>query len=176
LTYLGEAERELGETADAERHLRAAFPFARVAGMPDLTAQLLCQYALTLLRLDRFAEAEICVGEVVDIYRAGGAVFEHPEYLFWTVAQVYHACGKRDQSQQLLTEAADLRLRRMSRLTEPAARRGFLAIRWNREIEAAVTRAQWPAWLEGLGLVERNGLQRAIRAARLFEIGRERRS
>ncbi|HTV73615.1 MAG TPA: AAA family ATPase [Candidatus Acidoferrales bacterium] len=144
LATLGEAERGLGAILESEQHLRAALPFARSAGRASQIADGLCQYALTLLCLERISEAKTCADEAAELCR-GGQIFDHPERVFWDAARVHHAAGEWRGAQLLLAEAAELRRQRAATIPDAESRRGFLALRWNREIDAAATHLQWPS-------------------------------
>jgi predicted ATPase/DNA-binding SARP family transcriptional activator len=147
LRCLAMAELGLEEVAQAEEHLRAALPLVRSGSRPTTLNTLLADYAVVHTRTGDLAQAVECADEALEICRRAGLILEEPEAIHWQAACVYRAAGDRARSQQLLAAAAALRAERAAALTEKELRCGYLSLPWNREIDAAVTRDEWPAWL-----------------------------
>jgi DNA-binding SARP family transcriptional activator len=147
LIILAQAECELGALSDAETHLQAAHLLARSLKNPAILMDLLGTRAQLLVRLGCVLEARNCADEALAIFRADAPFFQCPESILWPIVQVYHAAGEAQIAQQILAETIDLRARRAAGLSDEEARRRNLAFRWNREIDAAATRNEWPEWL-----------------------------
>ncbi len=134
LANLGNAERVLGEFDAAVEHMRAGLDIRRKVQDPEDFADDLADLALAYAQAGDIDGARMTVGELAQIAAKSldGAFW--PQYILWTMAKVYRACGEETLGHEAASRARIALDNFAAKIDLSSAREAFLAIDVNREI------------------------------------------
>jgi predicted ATPase/DNA-binding SARP family transcriptional activator len=144
LSNLGNAERELGESAAALAHMREAIAIRKRLERPA-TFEELGDLALAQLEGGDLPGARITADDIVAQVPDSTENTVWPHYCLWAAARVFRACGADARARTALHEATSLVRRQLDAMTDPASRAAFVQLRAVRQILAASERDLWPA-------------------------------
>jgi DNA-binding SARP family transcriptional activator/energy-coupling factor transporter ATP-binding protein EcfA2 len=143
LSNLGNAERELGESAAALGHMQEAIAIRHRLGRPA-TFEELGDLALAQLEAGDLAAARVTADEVIARLPESPENTVWPHHCLWAAARVYRACGSEREARAALEEAAQLVRRQTEAMTDAQSRSAFAALSSVREIALACERDAWP--------------------------------
>jgi DNA-binding SARP family transcriptional activator/tetratricopeptide (TPR) repeat protein len=134
LANLGNAERVLGECDEAIAHMEAGISIRRRVQEPGDFADDLSDLALTYVLAGRLDDARRVAEELSAIAAKSldGALW--PQYVWWTMYQVYRAGGDRRLAGDAAGRAVSALSAFTAKIEHAATRDAFLALDVNREI------------------------------------------
>ncbi|MDW8101026.1 MAG: AAA family ATPase [Anaerolineae bacterium] len=136
LIALGAAERELGHERQALEHLQAGLSLRRELGQTSDLCHDLVDLVETYLRLNDLEAARLAMEEMLTLYRAAPAGILHPQAVLWAAAKTLRALGETAQADALLMEARAMLESRAAAIPHEEARRAFLNLPFNRQLQA----------------------------------------
>lgn len=140
LSNLGAAERELGDLPNALEHCERSMRLRREKAPSDMASDL-ADLGLTYLRA---ANIDAAVGIATEIECLDDAALQsimYPQHVLWSAAQMFAAAHLDDRHREALERAFALRSARVAAFTSEAGRETYRALRFNREIEAAMAQS-----------------------------------
>ena len=141
LSNLGAAERELGDLPSALEHCEESMRLRREKAPTDMASDL-ADLGLTYLRA---ANVDAAVGIAAEIVRLDDGALQnvmYPQDVLWSAARIFVAARLDEQYREALERAFALRSARVAAFTSEAGRERYRALRFNREIEAAMARLE----------------------------------
>jgi DNA-binding SARP family transcriptional activator/tetratricopeptide (TPR) repeat protein len=164
LANLGNAERELGQFAEALEHMHAAIGIRRRLGLPATFEELGDLALAQLASGDRVAGR----GTADDIMRRAPESNENtvwPHYCFWAAACVYRACSDEAGAARALEHAVRHVREQVASITDEISRAAFAELGSVRAVRAASEGGGWPSFAEP---VQRDGSGLPVRSERLL--------
>jgi DNA-binding SARP family transcriptional activator/predicted ATPase len=140
LSNLGAAERELGDLPNALEHCERSMRLRREKAPSDMASDL-ADLGLTYLHA---ANIDAAVGIATEIGCLDDAALQsimYPQHVLWSAAQMFAAAHLDDRYRVALERAVALRSARVAAFTSEAGRETYRALRFNREIEAAMAQS-----------------------------------
>ncbi len=144
LANLGAAERELGDLAEAIRHMETGLSIRRTLGQPAELGTDLCDLTVAYCRQGNYAAARQTVTEMLQLYAQAEEAMMHPQYILWAAAQTYRALADTPRAQVLLNQAVEVMQRRAANIPEAELRPSYYNLPFNRQILAACEQGVWP--------------------------------
>lgn len=144
LANLGAAERELGELAEAVRHMEAGLTIRRTLGQPAELGTDLCDLTVAYCRQGNYAAAQQITTEMLQLYAQSESSMMHPQYILWAAAQTHRALADTARAQELLERAVEVMQRRAADIPEAESRPSYYNLPFNRQILAACEQGIWP--------------------------------
>lgn len=137
LSNLGAAERELGDLPKAIEYCERSMRLRREKAPSDMASDL-ADLGLTYLRAARIDAAVDIATEIVAADDAALASIMYPQHVMWSAAQMFAAANLDDRYREALERAYAFRAARVAAFTSEEGREIYRALRFNREIEAAM--------------------------------------
>ena len=142
LSNLGNAERELGFTADALDHMRDAIAIRTRLDRPA-TFEELADLALAHLRANDGEAALVVAADIEALARTSNDNLQWPHYCFFAAARVRHATGDARRAAENLRRASAHVREQRDALVDPASRAAFDSLATIRDIARAES-GVWP--------------------------------
>lgn len=140
LSNLGAAERELGDLPSALEHCEESMRLRREKAPSDMASDL-ADLGLTYLRAANIDAAVSIATEIVHLDDAALQSIMYPQHVLWSAAQMFAAAYLNERYRQALERASTLRSARVAAFTSEAGQERYRALRFNREIEAAMAQS-----------------------------------
>lgn len=143
LANLGQAERDLGETASAIQHLAEAVAVRRRHGALSDYADDFAGLALAYVVAGDTAAAAAMADELWSALDGANIAVFMPQLAYWQAAQVYRALSDPKRAQATLRKAMDAVGLQAQAITNESLRETFLAFEPHRQIAAAAADKGW---------------------------------
>ena len=137
LSNLGAAERELGDLPNALAHAEESMRLRREKAPSDMASDL-ADLGLTYLRAANIGAAVDIATEIVGSSDASLESIMYPQHVLWNAAKIFAAAELDDRYREALKRAFAFQTARVAAFTNEAGRETYRALRFNREIEAAM--------------------------------------
>lgn len=153
LANLGNAERAEGNIEAGTAHILEGLRLREAVLDPTDLLDDRSDLALAYLQRGDVQSAVAAADQLQAVadQSTGGAFWPH--YCFWAAAQVRRCAGDAVLARASLARAVAARDDFMAKIADAATRQAFLDLPLNREIAAAVERAEWPAHAGGAAAV-----------------------
>lgn len=144
LTEIARSARKSSETPKALRYLLASLELQETESPSHTRLITLSELAMTYLSLNQLHEAQEAVNAMLAGYTTSHRYIEGPETLLWVAARVYHAIGRLEKSQEVLSQAHAVVRSRLASFVEPDSRAAYIQQNSTRQILAAYLNSEWP--------------------------------
>ncbi len=145
LANLGAAELELGQSRQAITHMEEGLAIRREVGQAAVElATDLCDLTIAYLRAGNLASAQETADEMLNLLAADAEHMTYPQYILWAAAQTYRSLGQVERGNELLVRAYMVMQEKKDSIPDPDSRNTFAQLPYNRDLQAAYERGEWP--------------------------------
>jgi predicted ATPase/DNA-binding SARP family transcriptional activator len=141
--YLGEAERALGNLAQALEHSQTAFGIFTELNQFMEAFAVRADLALVYLKMGQITEALAQVQGLLDEYHQVHGKEDNLQRYLWYAAWVLQSAGQTEQAQQSLQQAWEEMQRSLALIPDEDSRRTYRQLIYNRQLLAAHDQKLW---------------------------------